>query len=81
MRISNIQLFQILKARLVEKETKGLVAFVKSRVKTELIGKVDILTIKEDLANSKADLIKWMFVFWFGQIAATIGFVLLFMNK
>nr|WP_027717401.1 hypothetical protein [Desulfovirgula thermocuniculi] len=29
--------------------------------------------LKTDMANLKADLIKWMFVFWLGQIAGVFG--------
>jgi len=28
---------------------------------------------KEDVANSKADIIKWMFIFWVGQLAAVFA--------
>jgi hypothetical protein len=34
--------------------------------------------LKSDGANSKAELIKWMFVFWIGQLVA---FVMLFLKK
>lgn len=37
--------------------------------------------LKEDIANVKSELIKWMFIFWIGQIAVTFGFILLFLNK
>lgn len=33
----------------------------------------DVLATKEDLANVKSDIIKWMFIFWIGQIAVTLG--------
>jgi len=36
---------------------------------------------KEDVANTRTDMIKWMFIFWIGQIAATFGFILLFLKK
>jgi hypothetical protein len=40
---------------------------------------------KADLARAigetKADLIKWMFIFWATQITATIGIILLFVRK
>ncbi len=36
---------------------------------------------KEDHANSRTDLVKWMFLFWIGQVAATFGFILLFLKK
>ncbi len=31
-----------------------------------------IFSTKEDLANTKAEMIKWMFIFWIGQIAVNI---------
>lgn len=35
----------------------------------------DVLATKEDLANVKSDIIKWMFIFWIGQIAVTLGII------
>lgn len=34
--------------------------------------------IKADLAEMKADLIKWMFIFWIGQVAALFGLIKFF---
>jgi hypothetical protein len=81
MSVTEIQLFQILKAKLGEQEAEQLVSYVKAEVKSEFENKREVLTTKEDLANSKADIIKWMFIFWVGQIAVTIGFILMFINK
>ena len=88
MSVTEIQLFQILKAKLGEQEAEQLVSFISSEVKTELANKKDILATKadiadtkEELANTKAEIIKWMFIFWIGQIAVTVGFILLFINK
>jgi hypothetical protein len=81
MSVTEIQLFQILKAKLGEQEAEQLVSYVKAEVKSEFENKREILSTKEDLANSKADIIKWMFIFWIGQIAVTIGFILMFINK
>lgn len=50
------------------------------------------LVTKEDLAKLEMSLNKtfvgvetamfrWMFIFWIGQIAATFGFILLFLKK
>jgi hypothetical protein len=36
---------------------------------------------KEDLATNRVEMIKWMFIFWIGQVAATFGFILLFLKK
>ena len=37
--------------------------------------------LKTDIANTKADLIKWMFLFWIGQVATIIGILLVFFKK
>ncbi|TCD29162.1 hypothetical protein EZ456_03105 [Pedobacter psychrodurus] len=72
---------QLLKAKLGEQEAEQLVSYVKAEVKSEFENKREVLATKEDLANSKADIIKWMSIFWVGQIAVTIGFILMFINK
>ena len=36
------------------------------------------LATKVDLANTRTDLIKWMFIFWMGQIAIIAGLLAYF---
>lgn len=43
--------------------------------------KKDILATKEDLANLKADIIKWMFLFWIGQLASFVALIQIFFRK
>ena len=43
--------------------------------------KEDIAQVRKEAAEIKADLIKWMFIFWIGQVAATFGFISLFLRK
>ncbi|QPH39196.1 hypothetical protein [Pedobacter endophyticus] len=88
MIVTEIQLFQILKAKLGEKEAEQLVAFVKEEVKTEFDNKREILATKDDiantnqaLANTKANIIKWMFIFSVGQIAVSVGVIAMFIDK
>lgn len=81
MSVTEIQLFQLLKAKLGDREAEYLVSYVKSEVKSEFDNKKDVLATKEDLANTKAEIIKWMFLFWIGQVAVTVGIVYTFINK
>lgn len=89
---TDIQLFQLLKQRLGEKEAEALVRFLDSRIRESSEVSTKTLATKEDLANlraelkteiatTKAEIIKWMFIFWIGQIMVTFGFILLFLNK
>jgi predicted transcriptional regulator len=41
----------------------------------QLATKEDLALVKVDLAEVKAELIPWMFVFWVGQMATTAGIV------
>ena len=40
-----------------------------------------VFATKEDLGNTKAEMIKWMFIFWIGNIAATFGLIMAFIKK
>lgn len=86
MTVSEIDLYNILKKKLGEKEADTLVSFVKTEVKTKFEDQKDYFSSKEDLANVKAelvekitafkaDIIKWMFIFWVGQLAAVFAFL------
>jgi hypothetical protein len=76
--VSEIQLFQMLKEKIGEKEAQSLVEYVETKIVKEFDAKKDSLATKEDLANVRSDVIKWMFIFWVGQLAAMIAIVKLF---
>jgi hypothetical protein len=42
--------------------------------------KKDVLATKEDLANVKADIIKWMFIFWIGSVGVISGIMITLFN-
>ena len=52
--------------------------------KLELASKQDLVDLKIDLITrietSKTDTIKWMFIFWIGQLAATTGVLFALLN-
>ena len=37
--------------------------------------------IRVELAETKAEIIKWMFIFWVGQLAALLGILFVFFRK
>jgi hypothetical protein len=43
--------------------------------------KLDVAGLDGKIKESKGETIKWMFLFWIGQVAATFGFILLFLKK
>lgn len=64
-----------MKTKLGEKEAEQLVSFIETRIVDKFDAKRDSLSTKEDLANTKAEIIKWMFLFWVGQIGVTLGII------
>ena len=73
--ISNIEKYNILKVKLGEKEAKALTEYVESKVENSIKKEKDVLATKLDLSETKSEIIKWMFIFWVGQIAVTLAIV------
>lgn len=73
MSISEIQLFTALKLKLGEEQAQQLVEFVKTEVKDEFEAKANQFATKEDLANTKVEIIRWVFGFFIVMIIAILG--------
>lgn len=87
MSVSEIQLYNILKNKLGEKEAQTLVSFVEKQVKAEfdtkketLATKEDIYLLKEEMAKMKAELLRTVYIVGLVQFLAIVGSVLLIVN-
>jgi len=81
MQLAEIELYEILKSKLGEKEARTLVEYIETKVDRNFDEKKDILATKTDLANMKADIIKWMFIFWIGQLASLMAILQIFFKR
>lgn len=92
MYVAEIELYEILKEKVGERGAKTLVEYIEAKVEKKFEKKKDLLATKEDLANLKrelmvqiektrSDIIKWMFIFWAGQIGALIAILQIFFRK
>jgi len=90
--ISLTKLYELLSAKVGKETAENLTSYIEEKIKDEVEHNSQMLATREDLtkeisrldikiSESKSDLIKWMFIFWIGQIAATFGFILLFLKK
>ncbi|MFM2047954.1 MAG: hypothetical protein RI955_500 [Bacteroidota bacterium] len=62
-----------------ENETNRLVNKIDiANLRTEM--KEDIANLRTEMKEQKSEIIKWMFLFWVGQIAVTFGFILLYLK-
>ena len=71
-----LELYDLIKSKLGERESRMLLEVIETKVSKEFVNakdslatKEDIANLKESIANVKAEIIKWMFLFWVGTIA------------
>ena len=88
MQVAEIELYEILKSKIGEKEAKTLVYYIEAKVDKKFDEKKDILATKEDInilkveiEKTRSDIIKWMFLFWIGQLASLIAILQIFFRK
>jgi hypothetical protein len=78
--------YEILKNRFSEVEASTSIEYVEAEAEQSMMNKKEIFATREDvirleskfetkLSETKADLIKWMFLFWIGQTAAVLAIV------
>ena len=86
--VSITKLYDLLTTKVGKEVAENLTSFVEEKIKEGLDHKSQILATKDDvarldikLAETKSELIKWMFIFWIGQIGTTFGFIFLFLKK
>ena len=79
--VSITKLYNLLTLKVGKEAAENLTSYVEEKINEEFNNKQQVFVTKEDLTNSKKDIIKWMFVFWIGQICASFGFILLFLKK
>jgi hypothetical protein len=85
MIVSEIKLFELLKAKIGEKEAEAFVEILETKVDRKFEEAKDTLATKDDIrkldvkiAETRADLIKRMFIFWATQLVAMFTFLKFF---
>jgi 5S rRNA maturation endonuclease (ribonuclease M5) len=85
MKAETLDVFKNFEKAHGEDQAKKIITYFENAdtiaIEKEIATKTNNLATKEDVANAKADMIKWMFIFWIGQIAATFGFIILYLKK
>jgi hypothetical protein len=81
-------LYALLTDKLGADTTEAMFKYIDNRAERSVESKIHSLASKDDIANvrkeiddAKAETIKWMFLFWIGQVAATLGIVFLFLKR
>ena len=84
MIVSEIKLFELLKAKIDEREAEAFVEILETKVDSKFEDARAVLATKEDLAreigNARSEMIKWMFIFWASQLIAIFAFLKFFVK-
>jgi len=82
------RLYKLLSEKLGSDTTEAIFKYIDNRTERSVEANIKTLATKEDLAKVKYDLsqeisnsIKWMFIFWIGQVGAILGIIFLFFKK
>ena len=82
------QLYNSLSVKLGTETTDVLFKYIDNKTERSVEAGINTLTTKEDLAKVKYDLskeisysIKWMFIFWIGQVSTILAVAMLFLFK
>lgn len=90
--ISVTKLYDLLSTKLGKETAENLTTFIEDKINQDLESKTQHHATKEDLAKlegkletkiaeSKSEIIKWMFIFWAGQVVVTFGLLLIYLKK
>lgn len=75
---STLKVFEILREKFDETEAKVITSAVETALETNNSSLLEVIATKTDLANLRAELIKWMFIFWVGQFASITAILFVF---
>jgi len=82
------RLYKLLTEKLGGDTTEAMFKYIDNKTERSVEATIKTLATKEDLAKVKYDLgkeignsMKWMFIFWVGQMGATLAVVLLLLKK
>lgn len=88
MVVAEIELYKILRTKFTEPEAEAIVASIEQKVHnsfeerhSHFASKEDIAKLETKIAENKSDLIKWMFIFWIGQLASFIAIAKFFFHQ
>ena len=84
-----VRLYALIRSKSDEATAKEAVTILEEVVKEKVITETQQLATKSDngltdvrkeIADVKTDIIKWMFIFWIGQVGVLSGIIFAFMK-
>ena len=73
MSVSELKLYELLRSKLGEKEAETFLEVLEETVQKKVDSAKSQLATKDDLHQTKIELIKWVFAFWISLIIMIAG--------
>ena len=70
---NTLKIFETLRSVFDEKQATKIAEAVETALETNNATLLEKVATKSDLAETKAEIINWMFIFWIGQFASIVG--------
>ena len=82
------QLYKLLSDKLGSDTTEAMFKYIDNKTERAVEATIKTLATKDDIANvrkeigeAKTENIKWMFIFWIGNVGAMLAIALLILKK
>lgn len=82
------RLYQLLSDKLGNDTTEAMFKYIDNKTERAVENSIQTLATKDDIAKVKYHLsekisnsVKWMFIFWIGQVGATLAILASFLKK
>jgi hypothetical protein len=72
MIVSEIHLYEMLKAKIGDREAEAFVEILEKRVERKFDESKQYLATKQDLSDTKSEILRWTFSFVFGAVVINI---------
>ncbi len=79
MTVTLTQLYAHLSEKLDKDTAETLTSYIEQKIENSSASNIRELATKDfvgkEISNAKSDIIKWMFIFWIGQVAVTLAII------
>lgn len=83
-----LEVYEIFKNRFTEKEAAKVIEYFEAKAEEKIKQKKDVFMTKDDkvelisrIESTRADVIKWMFIFWVGQLGILFALFNVYLKK
>lgn len=85
MKVAAIKAYEVFKTTFGEKDAEVVFEYLEEKTNEKQVDDrlkdfKEIFATKADLADTKSELLKWMFIFWASQLAAMFAFLKFFIK-